>query len=95
MVKISRSLKKMAEGEGFSLEAQTTSHDELVMVYKGSVLRGRPVGKAITALLGRWEAMGNDPRTTTTKRLGIFPTLDEAIVAVMLHSDVTLGHDDR
>ncbi|MEU5836074.1 hypothetical protein ABZ820_20705 [Streptomyces diacarni] len=94
MVKISRSTKDMVEGAGFSLDPQTAGGEDLVMVFKGSVLRGLPVGKAITALLGQWQAMGHEPRGTT-KRLGMFPTLDEALVAVMLHSDSTFGLDDR
>ncbi|WP_406144273.1 hypothetical protein [Streptomyces sp. NBC_01012] len=95
MAKISRSVKKTAEGFGYSLELQRLGGDDLVMVYKGSVLRGQPVGKAISGALGQWQAMGTDPRTTATKQLGMFPALAEAVVAVMLHGDVTLGLADQ
>ncbi|NED77270.1 hypothetical protein G3I51_34130 [Streptomyces sp. SID9944] len=87
MTRIEKSTQRLAEGGGFSLDVSSAGRDEVVQVFKGSVLRGAPVGHAVSTAAGLWLAFGSRRASMAKKELGVFPTVDDAIRAVLLHSE--------
>ncbi|MEW5356803.1 hypothetical protein E0E62_31060 [Streptomyces sp. 16-176A] len=87
MTRIEKSTQRLAEGGGFSLDVSSAGRDEVVQVFKGSVLRGAPMGHAVSTAAGLWPAFGSRRTSMAKKELGVFPTVDDAIRAVLLHSE--------
>ncbi|MFF2327189.1 MULTISPECIES: hypothetical protein [unclassified Streptomyces] len=87
MAHIGKSVQKLADKAGFSLDVLSQGQDEVVQVYKGSVLRGAPVGHAISTSWGGWQAFAGRRASMGKKELGMFQSLDDAIRALLVNSD--------